>query len=243
MVTHLSASETTSANLPPQGAVKAFVAFLKLLESRNIPKVDKSFLQDNNKIASGNERKFIAGLKFLGLVDKDGNATDKMNMLCVIGEKRKENLAEIVRSAYSFLFDVIKIDLEKTDPDTLVNTFKTDYKMGSVKTAKQGAQIFVFLAQQAGISISQQILEKISVSSERSKKNSTEGKKPKKSKPETEMLQDNKVKTQEKLPEEALARFTLKNVGYVDVKDKDTFELAKAYLKLLSKKLGITEEN
>jgi len=45
----------------------------------------------------------------------------------------------------------------------------------------------------------------------------------------------------DKLSEDVLARFILKDVGYVDVKDKDTFELAKAYLKLLSKKLGIPE--
>jgi len=45
-----------------------------------------------------------------------------------------------------------------------------------------------------------------------------------------------------RLPEDIFARFTLKGTGCVDIKNRDTFELAKAYLKLLSKKLGITEE-
>jgi hypothetical protein len=37
-------------------------------------------------------------------------------------------------------------------------------------------------------------------------------------------------------------RFSLKGVGYVDIKDRETFELAKAYFKVLAKKLGIVEE-
>lgn len=44
------------------------------------------------------------------------------------------------------------------------------------------------------------------------------------------------------LPPSAIARFTLKDVGYVDIKDADTYMLAKSYLKVLAKKLGIEEE-
>ena len=38
------------------------------------------------------------------------------------------------------------------------------------------------------------------------------------------------------------ARLTVKDVGYVDVKDEDMFEIARAYLKVFSQKIGITEE-
>ena len=48
---------------------------------------------------------------------------------------------------------------------------------------------------------------------------------------------------QEQLPNDVLARFTLKGAGYIDIKDKDTFGIAKAYLKVLSKKLGFPEKN
>jgi hypothetical protein len=34
----------------------------------------------------------------------------------------------------------------------------------------------------------------------------------------------------------------LKDAGYIDVKDKHTYELAKAYLKIFAEKLGIKEE-
>ena len=51
-----------------------------------------------------------------------------------------------------------------------------------------------------------------------------------------------KIDTSTAISEGVLARFTLKDIGYVDVKDKDTYDIAKAYLKVLAKKLGITEK-
>jgi hypothetical protein len=35
---------------------------------------------------------------------------------------------------------------------------------------------------------------------------------------------------------------TLKDAGYIDVKDKTTYELAKAYLRNFAEKLGIKEK-
>jgi len=234
----LSDAEAVAGVAPPQGSVKWYDDFLKILESRNVAKVDKTFLQ-NQSMASGNESKMISGLKFLGLIDKEGNATETMNSLSVKGEKRKENLEKVVRTAYSLLFDVVKIKLEEADSDTLVNCFKTDYKMGSLTTAEQGARIFVFLTQQAGIPLSQSIVEKLAVSLERAKALSQTARKPRAQKPIPEPQAGQIIR---KLPEEVLARFELKDTGYVDIKSKDDFEIAKAYWKALAKKLGITEE-
>lgn len=219
--------------LPPQGSVKWYDDFLKLLETRKVTKVDKEFLQ-NQEIASGNEYTIIAGLKFLGLIDKEGNAREAMDTLSVVGEKRKENLITVLHTAYSLLFEGVKIDLEHTDADTLVNCFKSDYKMGSPTTAGNAARIFVFLAQKAGMPLSKGIIDELAVSEEKKKETV---------RPKTEKIrQEPKEGLGDKLSEDTLARFTLKDVGYVDIKDKDTFELAKAYLKLLSKKLEIPEE-
>ena len=44
------------------------------------------------------------------------------------------------------------------------------------------------------------------------------------------------------LPEGVLARFILKDVGYVDIKDKDTYSIVEAYMRVLKKKLGILDE-
>lgn len=50
------------------------------------------------------------------------------------------------------------------------------------------------------------------------------------------------IDTSKAISEGVMARFTLKDIGYVDVKDKDTYQIAKAYLKVLAKKLGLSEE-
>lgn len=55
-------------------------------------------------------------------------------------------------------------------------------------------------------------------------------------------LTKRKIEAPTAISEGILARFTLKDIGYVDIKDKDTYEIAKAYLKVLAKKLEITEE-
>ena len=231
----MNESEPKTEFLPPQGAVSWYDDLLKILETRTITKVDKGFLQ-NQKIASGNERTMIAGLKFLGLINNEGNASETMNELSVVGGKRVENIEKVVRNAYSLLFDEVKIDLEKAEPDTLINCFKTDYRMRSITTAKQAARIFVFFAQKAGMSLSKSITENLAASKKR-KRPIRVSRRKKKERSESRGVEE----IQEQLSEDVLARFTLKGTGYVDIKDKDTFGIAKAYLKVLSKKLGITE--
>ena len=227
--------------LPAQGSVVWYEQILKLLDDRRIPKVDKSFLSSQNpKIASGNETKFIAGLKFLGLVDKDGNATPLMEGLSLKGEKKKETLEKVVRTAYSKLFVELKIDLSSIDSDNLTNTFLADYKMGSPNTANQASVIFASLSQKAGIPLSESISKMIAPSEPRKVREGND--KPKKE-PRKLIVDKMKETTKEEIiPENVLARFTYKGVGVIDITDKDTFELAKGFFKLLAKKLEIPEE-
>lgn len=46
-----------------------------------------------------------------------------------------------------------------------------------------------------------------------------------------------KIDMEQAISEEALGRFTLKDVGYVDITDMDTYGIAEAYMKVLAKKL------
>lgn len=229
----LSDSKATTRTHPPQGSAVWYDSLLKILETRTITKVDKSFLQDQ-KMASGNEYKMMAGLKFLGLIDEEGNATETMDSLNVVGDRRRENIEEVVRNAYSLLFDEVKMDLERAKPNDLINCFKTDYGMGSVTTAKQAAKIFTFLAQQAEIPLSKPITDGLAT---KERKRPSRARRKKRQKP----TDDEGI--QEQLEKDVLARFTLKGTGYVDVKDKDTFAIAQAYMNVLSKKLGISKKN
>ena len=234
---YLSETEAGVGVLPAQGSVSWYDDFFRILETRKVTKVDKEFLQNQNNLAKGNEAKLISGLKFLGLIEGDGNATESMNNLSVVGEKRKENFEGVVRHAYSLLFETVKLDVEKADPDTLINCFKTDYKMGSLTTAEQAARIFVFLAQKAGITLSQSLQDKVSASRDRAKAISPTPRQPR-GRTKQGSLQ---IQEQEVIPEEAMARLTVKGMGYVDIKDQDTYEIAKSYLSVLSKKLGLAD--
>jgi len=128
-------SATVKQLSPPYGGVAWYTSFFELLERVQIDKVDVSYLE-TNKIASGNEYKVVNGLRFLGLIDEKGNATDKMKSLKVVGDEYKKNLEKIVREAYIGLIN--KVDLEKAKPEDIINTLINEYGMAR-RTAQEGA--------------------------------------------------------------------------------------------------------
>jgi hypothetical protein len=56
-------------------------------------------------------------------------------------------------------------------------------------------------------------------------------------------LTPEKVDILTSIPEGVLGRVTVKDAGFIDVKDKSTYEIAKAYLRLFADKLGIKEKD
>lgn len=58
----------------------------------------------------------------------------------------------------------------------------------------------------------------------------------------TKLKPDN-VDSSLSIPEGVIGRVTVKDAGFIDVKDKTTYEIAKAYLKLFAEKLGIKEKD
>jgi hypothetical protein len=98
--------------------------------------------------------------------------------------------------------------------------------------------IFVFLARTAGIKLSQSIVEGLGSGAER-KKSTQKGQIKSRKEGKGGRAHEG---TEEPLAENVLARLHLKGTGYVDIKDKDDFEIAKAYWSLLLKKLGLDED-
>jgi len=171
-------SASTKQTKPPFGSVKWYDDFFKLLQRIKIDKVDIPFLK-TNEIALGNERKVINGLKFLDLIDENGNATDRMSDLSVVGDELTKNFEKMVRDAYSVLFS--KVGVEKAKPDDVVNGLRINYDM-ALSTAKLGAKVFVFLAQKAKIPLSKSIAEGLEVTT-RERKAKRKAKEPKGAKP------------------------------------------------------------
>jgi hypothetical protein len=60
---------------------------------------------------------------------------------------------------------------------------------------------------------------------------------------EGKKLKPDNVDSSLSIPEGVLGRVSVKDAGFIDVKDKTTYEIAKAYLKLVAEKLGIKEKD
>jgi hypothetical protein len=151
---------------PPYGPVKSYSDFFDLCERLKIEKVDTEFLRTHGISSEGNEYKAVLGLRFLGLLNEDGTVTGKMKNLNVEGEPFQKALDNIIREAYKGLFDTVK-DLEKAKPQDIINCFRGDPYAMSPTMAREATKIFVFLAQKAGIPLSQEIVNDLSVPPER----------------------------------------------------------------------------
>ena len=90
-----------------------------------------------------------------------------------MGDEFKNNLRKVVEEAYSHL--ISKVVVEKVKPESLFNYFAEHYHYGEA-TAKLSTRIFVFLCQEAGIPLSQELLAMEFKPEEKKKKIPEEGK-------------------------------------------------------------------
>lgn len=147
--------EETEIKRVPYGAISWYEQFLSLAQRIQVSKVDRDFLR-THKIGLRNEPKILSGLKALNLIDDEGSATENMTKLHVVGNAYKDNLKEIVLEGYSLLLS--KIDLDKATKEDMINTIITECD-ASRRSATEAAKIFVFLADESGIEISEELEE------------------------------------------------------------------------------------
>lgn len=127
--------------------------FFDLNQRQKIDKIDTEFV-GLNIMGSGHESKIISALRFLGLIDEDGNATPKLASLRVVGDDFKKNLKTIVADGYHDLISTVVLDIAK--PENLINFFvqRYDYSQASARGA---LRLFVWLASQADITLSEEV--------------------------------------------------------------------------------------
>lgn len=112
------------------------------------PKVDADYLRRFN-IAPANESYVISILRFLGLIDEDGNRVDsKSDYLYADEEGFKSGLEGVLRAAYSQLFDDMN-DAFQVERDNLVHWFRAVDKTSQLVGRRQ-ASTFRTLAALAG---------------------------------------------------------------------------------------------
>jgi hypothetical protein len=129
-----------------QGALVAAFAQLR----RNVPaKVDASYLQRFN-IAPANESYVISILRFVGLIDEDGNRVEaNTGFLYGNDEGFKEGMEAALRAAYSDLFADMGDDALDADKTTLTHWFRASDKTSELVGGRQ-ASTFQTLAALAG---------------------------------------------------------------------------------------------
>jgi len=138
---------------PPYRRPSWYDDFFSLIQERKIDNFSLEFIRLN--IASGSEAyKLQGGLRFLGLIDKKGNPTSKLNGLRVMGESFKKNLANVISDAYSSLFQTIII--EKAKPESVINFMIEKYGY-SRPLAEEATAVFVYFCTKSGIPISKEL--------------------------------------------------------------------------------------
>lgn len=95
----------------------------------------------------------IATLKFLGIIDKNGNVTDKYKWLKYEGEKYKENIRKMVKEAYSSLFGRLGQNLTKVSKVDIENAIHEVYCLDSKQMQRSTTALFIFLCKEAEIEL------------------------------------------------------------------------------------------
>ncbi|GEM_PF-2741114 len=143
----------SSIQSPPYACSPGWIIkFFELAKTMKLTIIDRAFV-GNYIVASKNESKVTNALKFLQLIDKDGNITAKVSLLKAEGEVFKQNLRKIVEEAYSDLITNLPIETVKAD---VMNAYFTDPKRCNytLPQAKAATNFFVWIAKEAGMTLS-----------------------------------------------------------------------------------------
>ncbi len=128
--------------------------FLEKARKVKVTTLDSEFIKTYEIAPPGNEGKVVTALKFFGVVHSDGSVDqDILTGLRLEGDAHKAKLKEVIEKAYSKLFS--ELDVAKCDSATLRNYFIGQKMTQSI--AKGAATLFVFLCNEAGIGLSEDL--------------------------------------------------------------------------------------
>lgn len=148
-----SESGTLEKLKPPYGNVVWYEKFFELIRSKSWEKIDTAVI-GANIIGGPNATILFKGIRFLSLVEESGKTTPKLESLRLRGEEFKQNLKKVVEETYADFLKTVAV--EQAKPENIVNYFIKSYGYGEF-TAQQAMKIFVYLAQEASIPISQEL--------------------------------------------------------------------------------------
>ncbi len=133
---------------PPYLGIAKLEKVFDLVSSRNFDEVSINLFM---KYGFGKiDAQFaVSTLRFLGVVDDEGRATESMATLRLSNEKRKPEFEKIFRQAYRKLFAIVSAPQELSSSE-LLDDFRSQYDL-SLRVAKAAIPVFIKLAEYAGL--------------------------------------------------------------------------------------------
>ena len=142
---------------PPYLSVARLEKVISLASNRNFSNVSYSLFE---KYGFNRVDAILAFnvFGFLGLIDKDGNATELMAKLHLQGDLRKKEFEKIIRAAYKKLFDATNNNPHNLGKEDLLNEFAIHYGV-SPRIARSAIPVFLKLCEYAGLKEETQVRE------------------------------------------------------------------------------------
>jgi hypothetical protein len=145
---------TERGRTPPYAPWAQVKNFLDAMKALNPKVIDLDYLKKNQMGGEG-PSPLLATVRFLGLVDGQGNCTAKLDSIKVRGlQEYQQALQSIVRDAYAMLFNAV--DVEQADAKLIFNQMRSVYGC-SRRVATAAAPLFLSLCREAGITTAQQL--------------------------------------------------------------------------------------
>ncbi len=218
--------EIVAERIPPHTCLPIWIDRLfDAVRDLNTPQITKEFV-GANVVGSGHQSKVLVALRFLGLIDEDGNVTSRLRALRVVGPEFTTNLAIVVQQAYSGLLGIVVV--KSASFNSLVNFLMQRYSMNRVQAISAG-RFFLHLASRAGMELSEELSRVVTSKAGQpvrleSKEKSTLRKAP---------ISSDNSRHQESALATVSSRF-----GEIRVVDRPSLELARKLLEIIENKLS-----
>ncbi|HEY4506311.1 MAG TPA: DUF5343 domain-containing protein [Candidatus Paceibacterota bacterium] len=134
---------------PPYLSATKIEELMRLVANRNLTNVSADIFETYGFNAS-DAILAVTTLRFLGVIDNNGKATDLMSKLRLTGETGKKELEKIVRSSYKKIFDATDAP-QNLPADELVNEMLVQYSNISQNVAKSASRAFLKFCVLAGL--------------------------------------------------------------------------------------------
>jgi hypothetical protein len=135
---------------PTYLSVPKLAKLITIISSRNLSQIgtDQFIGHDFSK---SDATLAVSSLRFLGLIDENGKATESIKKFQLNGEQRLKTTQEIIKMAYSKLFDAFVGSMPYATSETeLENEFIIQYNM-SKRTAGSAVRAFLWLCESVGL--------------------------------------------------------------------------------------------